>query len=385
MILWLIDRFGLPGHYHRVWVRLLRDNYVPTNEVRVVSLHNVMKRQLLTKIGNRKAPTWIPDEGPAITRVIDGLIAQLKPRVVVCTSPESLACLGLDPEHATLHNLRGSVYWRSGVPHLVMLPMSAWFSLVSQKEIGAANYGFESQEALTAARSGDGQISESSGDRVQSPATGTGVHGSPSGMSGDTGVRRLASGDKNVQSVPRDSGRSVGLRPIMDHLCADLHRHGSGDDVMGEGSGADSERVPRGQLPGANGWPSGDGSDDPQQFDDVGFDVPDRAPGSSSEADPAGPSDAEGGGVDDGMDGVSDDGDGSDDGVLSAAEDEDSVETEIDPSDPDAGDVDQFFYEPVLSPVGRFVLTADTQKLFRLLRDGKNAAGPSRPIEVNWR
>jgi hypothetical protein len=49
------------------------------------------------------------------------------------------------------------------------------------------------------------------------------------------------------------------------------------------------------------------------------------------------------------------------------------------------GEIDQFFYEPVLSPVGRFVLTADTQKLFRLLRDGKNASGPSRPIEVNWR
>jgi hypothetical protein len=64
--------------------------------------------------------------------------------------------------------------------------------------------------------------------------------------------------------------------------------------------------------------------------------------------------------------------------------DEDGVSSDDSPGTDD-GDVDQFFYEPVLSPVGRFVLTADTQKLFRILRDGKNAGGPSRPIEVNWR
>lgn len=54
-------------------------------------------------------------------------------------------------------------------------------------------------------------------------------------------------------------------------------------------------------------------------------------------------------------------------------------------TDPEDAEMDQFFYEPVLSPVGRFVLTADTQKLFRILRDGKHAAGPARPIEVEWR
>jgi hypothetical protein len=61
------------------------------------------------------------------------------------------------------------------------------------------------------------------------------------------------------------------------------------------------------------------------------------------------------------------------------------VESDEDEPDKEEGEMDQFFYEPVLSPVGRFVLTADTMKLFRLLRDGKNAAGPSRPITLRWR
>jgi hypothetical protein len=60
-------------------------------------------------------------------------------------------------------------------------------------------------------------------------------------------------------------------------------------------------------------------------------------------------------------------------------------EDETPDDEPSDGDVDQFFYEPVLSPVGRFVLTADTQKLFRILRDGKNAGGPSVPIQIHWR
>lgn len=61
------------------------------------------------------------------------------------------------------------------------------------------------------------------------------------------------------------------------------------------------------------------------------------------------------------------------------SEDESSVDDE---PDREEGELDQFFYEPVLSPVGQFVLTADTEKLFRLLRDGINASGPASPIRL---
>lgn len=72
------------------------------------------------------------------------------------------------------------------------------------------------------------------------------------------------------------------------------------------------------------------------------------------------------------------------DGDDSGGDEEDEL-TEDGEGEPEPGDVDQFFYEPVLSPVGRFVLTADTLKLFRIVRDGKNAAGPAKPIELHWR
>lgn len=277
MIVWFVDRFGLPGHYHRIWVRLLRDNYVPTSDVRVISLHAVMKRTLLHKHGTRKAPSWIPDEGPNIARTMAAIIEELKPKAVVLAAPESLACLGLHPDFATLHNLRGSVYWRSGVPHLVMLPMSAWNALVSQKEIGAANYGFESADEFTSSRQ-QGQISSEGNDSSS----------------------------------------------IADRL---------------QGNGRDGSVGGTRQLPPADGYDDDADESESELEDDSDLgDNRDRDLGGSS--------------------------------------------TEI---DRDEGEVDQFFYEPVLSPVGRFVLTADTQKLARILRDGQNAAGPARPIEVNWR
>ena len=270
MILWFMDRMGLPGQYHATWVRLLRDSYIPTNEVRVLQLHKALpNKQLLVKIGNRKAPTWNPEHETLINNTIQGLVDHAKPRAVVLSSPESLAILGLNPEHATLHNLRGSVYWRDGIPFLVTLPMSAWFSMVSQKEIGAANYGYESAEQLAAGQQGAIQASL--------------------GGEGSTGIRSGGAFQAGGDGELRDSGR------------------GTDDDEL-EDDDADSD------------------SD-------------------------------------------SSDSDGGPDGAVS----ESDVEH------------DEFFYEPVLSPVGRFVLTADTQKLFRLLRDGKNAGGPSQPVELRWR
>lgn len=93
MILWFIDRFGLPGSYQRIWVKLMAEQGINVKEVRVYSLHKLLNRTLLTKYGTRKAPTWIPEEGPSIINMIDGLIAQHKPRAVVLAAPESLACL----------------------------------------------------------------------------------------------------------------------------------------------------------------------------------------------------------------------------------------------------------------------------------------------------
>lgn len=395
MILWFIDRFGLPGHYHRIWARLLRDNHVPPSEVRVISLHAVLKRTLLQKHGTRKAPTWVPDETRAIIQAIDYHIEMLKPRAVVLASPESLACLGLHPDFATLQSLRGSVYWRSDLPHLVMLPMSAWNSLVSQKEIGAANYGFESQDAFTAGQ--QGAIHQTHGSASSnavasgSPIVGCADSGDRAGMGQRGGTSEANRGNG---SVPR-AGRNE-----VDSLVG--HHVSPNDADTGRAGSRRSSLLPRGadssQSEGAdelgNVQPVRTGTDlelpsqigglaDRQQLDSTG----EAGAGEQSDRDGTDESEDPGTGPEDRRaDGLA-----YRDRSLRAGEDghgesdnEDEAES-VDDDEPEPGDVDQFFYEPVLSPVGRFVLTADTQKLSRILRDGKNAAGPSRPIELNWR
>lgn len=383
-VLWFLDRFGLPGSYHRIWAQMLRRADMTPRDFECFSLHHILKRTLLTKHGTRKAPTWIPDEGPSIIRAIDNLIAKHKPQAVVLTSPESLACLGLHPDHATLHNLRGSVYWRSGVPHIVMLPMSAWLTMVTQKEIGAANYGFESQDAFNAATGQSRAIQESEPDRLRSEGTGTDVHerASDSGGGSTTGKSAAspATGHRSRQpgspiDIVIDSYRT-------DSSGSEHHDAGSLGGTGGVGTFPDQTLPPDNDRGGRDGIA---GVGNPTLYD---------ADGTGRHADELhGESDADDGGLGDDecepeesttvldADGE-DDVPGSEGGEDEAAEggDESAVSGDVEDHDPD-----QFFYEPVLSPVGRFVLTADTDKLKRILDSGELANGPASPIELIWR
>lgn len=325
-ILWFMDRFGLPGQYYSTWVKLLRDTNIPTKEVRVVQLHKVFApRQLLTRLGSRKAPTWLPEMSSEITHTIDSYVKKTEARAVVLSSPESLACLGLAAEHATLHNLRGSVYWRSGVPHLVMLPMSAWFSMVSQKEISGANYGFESQETFTAARSSHGQVPEQGGSTDSRTTAGerpasSRLHGL--GQGERAGVRRFPHGEAVLPTRP-----GPGFVSHRDFLAGDAFVAGESHDGLVDGS-------------------------DDRLVDDLEDSRDDEE---------------------------------SDDEASIVDEPSATADQAVDEPDSEEGEMDAFFYEPVLSPVGRFVLTADVGKLNRILRHGKNANGPSWPIGVDWK
>lgn len=341
MIIWFVDRFGLPGSYQRIWVRMLAEQGVNAKDVRVLSLHKMANRQLLTKYGARKAPTWIPDEGPRILQQIDHIVEKAKPQAVVLAAPEALACLGLHPEFATLHNLRGSVYWRNGVPHLVMLPISAWNSLVSQKEIGAANYGYESQDTFIAAQAssgGDSSDREHSG--AGSPNGAVDLHKGKRGPSGDADPREVhaqlqaQSHGANSGRDNRDDGASQADRPGHEGSST------GGDRRVGHDSGTDLDM-------GEEGVDGTDVSDDLDRSDE----------------DSVGDSNGDGRNVD--------------------AEEADENADSVDDSD-DGENMDKFFYEPVLSPVGRFVLIADTQKLKRLLTSGKKANGPTRPPTIKW-
>lgn len=325
MILWFVDRFGLPGKYYTVWLILLQQSGIDPKHVRTLSLHQHLRRQLLTKYAARKAPTWIPETGPLILETIDKAVESFKPEAVVLASPESLACLGLNPEFATLHNLRGSVYWRSDVPHIVTLPMSAWHSLVSQREIGAANYGYESPEDL-------------SSHTLTMRADKSGIFGVGGGDAGGQEVHAdlpdQLGGDASGITTPRTGTGALASGDVEQGLAV---RGKSGPEQGPEGVDSDE-----------------DGLDDDSMREDA---------------------DA----VDAESDGPDADGDADADGTTS-----DGIAESEGPDDDD-GTADQFFYEPVLSPVGRFAITADVQKLKRILDSGRNASGPHKPITLRYR
>lgn len=151
-VLWFTDRFGIRGEYRSIWLQLLNNVGIRPTSVRVVSLHEELPGRLLTKFGSRSAPTWEPTREADILARMGKLVKEMGAglEAVVLAAPESLCALRLQPEHCTLGKLRGSVYDTFGVPTLVVLPMSAWTTQVSQRDVAMANYGLTSQDALTA-------------------------------------------------------------------------------------------------------------------------------------------------------------------------------------------------------------------------------------------
>jgi hypothetical protein len=453
MILWFIDRFGMPGSYYSIWLRACNDTGIQPKNVRAVSLHKVIPRQLLTKYANRKAPTWIPEAQPLIAQTINRLRQELKPEAIVLSSPESLCILGLSPEVATLHNLRGSVYWKFGVPHLVTLPISAWTTMVNQKDIGAANYGFESAEAMNQATENSNAKQGRNGNEIQKQSRQERsnplhdqrqVHqqgrlaSAPRQMGGRTdpsrGITSVGSerrfdgnqsqraGSQSDSSLPADGQRAAEGSGLRDSNTGDRQQgrgtseSGTGKIIPGLGRGMSSEGVELG-VPVDNRWTGvrdrldlrprhlmgetsesgGVGSSDDAEAervyldtDDKRFDSPAdqqsvpvefRVTGGNRQADRLDGSDGEDE-SDDGTDGGrSDDGDVPDDSEGDASEAQ-GIDGQI--IGPEDDDQDRFFYEPVLSPVGRFTIIADYSKLARILQDGKAADGPAKPYHLRY-
>lgn len=458
MILWYVDRFGLPGSYHRIWVSaLLRADLTP-KEFLTIDLHRAMQRQLLTKLGSRKAPAWIPTESDNIITKMNQHLQTHKPRAVVLAAPESLAYLGLAPEHATLHNLRGSVYWKHGIPFIVTLPISAWNTLVSQKDIGAANYGFDSQESFTAARSQDGEVSEettSGGSGLETTgsravpgssrritdsgsagagAAATGINVESRGEPGprhsegeranlrDVGIPIAQSRDSHVGSpgdgvlsVRASEDRARGTQAGQDLSRPSDPAQGNGTDASGGGdadssssrsNGSGSHSASTSNLFVAFGNPldlrsrtclardggssvlGGPDSDESMPADsgfarrDPNGDGPGTLEGveyrSDRRYDDSGESDLSGDRNDEGST------DTDDVRIDSESDGEDEESSEVSAGLDDDEEVDRFFYEPVLSPVGRYVITADLMKLRRVLRDGKLSSGPAEPLILKW-
>lgn len=151
-ILWLVDRTGFNGRLYGIWRKAMQAADMNDCIVHVVNLEKSMHMQLLQSYMTRKAPTWKPELALDIIMEIERLTELHRPHAVVLSSPESLAITAVPVESATLGKLRGSIYWRGEgtivspeIPHLVMLPMTAWVTLVSEKEIRGAELQVRNQ------------------------------------------------------------------------------------------------------------------------------------------------------------------------------------------------------------------------------------------------
>lgn len=138
-VLWFVDRAGFNGRLYGLWRNAMKAATLNDVIVQVVNLEKHLHKQLIQPYGNRKAPTWIPEYELEIETAITELIRTHDPHAVVLSAPETLGITGVPVESATLNALRGSVYWRDELPHIVILPMSAWVTMVSEKEIQGAN------------------------------------------------------------------------------------------------------------------------------------------------------------------------------------------------------------------------------------------------------
>lgn len=151
-VLWFEDRFGIKNNYLSAWLYAIKQAGLDPLHTKRINLHARLRGQLLTKYKNRKAPTWIPDRQQDIKDAMMTAVAEAggasRVSAIVLGAPESLACLDMDPESGTLARLRGSVYEFMGIPAIVTLPMSAWFTKVDQRDIEMANYGVESEEDM---------------------------------------------------------------------------------------------------------------------------------------------------------------------------------------------------------------------------------------------
>lgn len=157
-ILFFSDKLGISQGYQNLWHSLLNSvglmdyTFIERNSFR--SLGNTV--QLLTRIGNRKAPGFNPD--PTAQQAIRSWaltqIQVINPLAIACWDPALLFLVNPNWEQATIDLLRGGVYRVLERPFLVMLPVSAWHTQKKQKDIIAMNDGYADQEEWEEAHGG---------------------------------------------------------------------------------------------------------------------------------------------------------------------------------------------------------------------------------------
>lgn len=151
-ILFFEDAIGFTDNYKPLLMTMLSKARITdvTHRINHYSIYKRMdKKHLLVWQGNRKSPGFNPDVRvqAKVREFFESVISRSRPDIIVCMDVAMFFLFNPNWDQATPDKLRGSVYeyvHSDGIvyPVLCTLPLSAYYSKVSTKDIAKLNEGF---------------------------------------------------------------------------------------------------------------------------------------------------------------------------------------------------------------------------------------------------
>lgn len=141
------DKSGISEGYLGIWQNLLykaglgKDNAVVE---RRSLYHSFNTHDVLEWRKPRKQPGFNTRESNqrAIRLWLSDVISTHKPDLVICMDPALLFLCNPEWEQATIDKLRGGVYVLAGIPWVISMPVTAYYSKAKPKDIAKLNDGF---------------------------------------------------------------------------------------------------------------------------------------------------------------------------------------------------------------------------------------------------
>lgn len=166
-ILLFEDKLGITSGYESIWQTLLMKTGLVGLTIHRRSTYKALasKIMLLTKKGNRKSPGFNEDPAAqhALRNWVSSQINQTKPTLIICMDPALFFLFNSDWNQATTDNMRGGNYNLAGIPCIISLPLSAWHTKKSEKDIARLNEGYTDKEEWEEDHGGDETDSENPG------------------------------------------------------------------------------------------------------------------------------------------------------------------------------------------------------------------------------
>jgi hypothetical protein len=148
-ILLFEDKLGVSDGYQSIWTTLLLGVGILANDVYRRNAYRTFRNyQLLIRQGNRVSPGFNTDEQiqAMLTDWVRTEVNNVNPDLILVWDPAIYFLMNPEWAQATPDNMRGGVYQLFGIPAVCTLPISAWNTKKSEKDIARLNDGFTDKD-----------------------------------------------------------------------------------------------------------------------------------------------------------------------------------------------------------------------------------------------